>query len=725
MTSHFDRRMTSKEIILEYLSSCTLWKTYYNLSHLQKYYPTLTACNFDDFTPGSKIKTKYLRIYEAFMVLSCTSIREGKLFDNVNQIVLNDEDTVCWKNFILEVFYVFKLVFPAALYFFSNTKYDTIIKNARKLVLMEYSQVLSKDFHLGQYNLGKVWQMKVKYLKNEINLDTLRAVNIINNQKIIQRTFTDRRTLFVNYEDVDHIITIIYTNYSYLLKHRRFLICSEKTANNKFENVFKLRFIASFKSKRYLGRFKIEKHVPLYLLFKKEDDLISLIHIHNAYLREEGCVGLKEIPIPSSKRINTYSEGDVENLYHRLCRVENLPDATPHFHEKMNVQKLKEYIERTGFASVYKLKKHNTLTYVKNRVVHLTSTFKVPIRKKYFFEKKGRKVAKIEKMTRTLTITRYKSNLGNENTVSFNVNYQGPISTMQLTLSRFINENLDNGCKFTKPIWVSNVCTTSDTIHSGILNTHVYRKECFRNHDQLTYPMMNFPAAVTLITDTDKKRANSVINNRTSINTCRMFGEELKSSLAKCVEFIRSCSEIDDDLVRIFYLIESNACELLPRNLVLLIHLLYLHKEVYGYSSNDIVNFFKDRVLCSRMITSSNRGFSTFHLYSRKYKSDAIDNISIKSLKYMKQLPPLIRRNECYKKYRQFFGDVGSFTRNMFKQRGRNSSLIDLILNSKDDFFFSPKCFKLLSRLKEKYKTQPSTTEAINLLMRLQKKVYL
>jgi hypothetical protein len=656
------------------------------------------------------------------MVLSCTSIKEGKLFDNINQIVLNDEDTVCWKNFVLEVFYIFKLIFPAALYFFSNPKYDRLILTARKLVLMEYSRVMSKDFQLGQYDLGKVWQMKIKYLRDEVSLETLWAVNIVNSQKLIQQKFTDQKTLSVNYKDVEHIATVIYYNYSYLVNHRQYLICTEKTALSKFENVFKLRFVASFTSKAYLGRYKIEKHVPMCLLFKREEDLICLIQIHNAYIHREECIGFTEIPIPSTKRQIKISESVMENFYYRLCRVENLCEKPIRNFEETDVQKLKEYIDRTGFASVYKLKDYKTLAYVKNRVVHLTATFKRPLPKKPFFEKKGKKVAKIEKMTRILTITRYKSKLVNKNTVSFNVNYQGPISTMQLTLSRFLNENLDLGCQITKPVWVSNVCTTSDTIHSGILNTNAYRKECFRNHDRLTYPMMNFPAAVTLITDTEKKKANSVINNRTSINTCRMFGDELKSSLAKCGEYIRSCSELDDELVNIFYQIESNTCELLPRNVVLLIHLLYLHKEEYGYSSDDIVTFFNSRVICSRMITSSNRAFSTFHLYTKKYKSDAIDNISVKSLKYTKYVPPLIKREECHQRYLQVFGDVGSCNRKMFRQRGRNSNMIDLILNSKDDFFFSPRCYRLLQLLREKYKSKPCTTEAILLLEQLYKK---
>lgn len=708
--------MTCQELILEYVSDQSSGKIFHDLTHLQKSLPRLTSCNFEDFLPASSKKSRYRLVYECLMTLSCTTLQDSHLYDSFSQQCISDIEVACWKNFVLEVYYIFKLFLPAALYFYSNTRYDKNISVARKFVLQEFSTTTSKDFRLEHYDFAEMWRAKIKFLRNVIDFDTLQANHLVNFQKLLPEKSTEQTSLTVPFDVIEQIANTIYPKFSFLVNNRSFLICREKTAESKFKNVFKLRFVAPMFCKSSIGRYKVETQTPLCFFFHLEEDLNNLVRIHNTFLRDGNCRSIETIPIFRISKKVRLPILVVENFYHRLCRPKETPVMKSQNIETPDFCNIQQCIEKKGFASVYKLNDYYTMAYVKNRVMHLTATFQQPLSRKPFLEKKGRKVARIEKMTRALTMTRYKSKFVNKNTVSFNVNYQGPASMMQLTLSRLLNENKSLGCHITKPVWVSNVCTTTDTTHSGILNAHVYRRECFQNSDRVTYPMMNFPAVVTLIDDSEKKKSHSVIINRTSINTCRMYGEELKTSLAQWCEFVRQCSEIDEDLVKIFFRIESHFHELLPRNLVLLIHVLYLQKEELKLSNDDIVLFFTERLLVSRTIMTSNRSFTTYPLFDKKYQSDAVDNVSVKSFKSTRKNPPMITRADSLRRYREKFGDVGAFSKAMFRQRGRNSNVIDLILNSKDDFFYSSRCTKLLRLLCQKYHSFPSTTSAISML---------
>ncbi len=333
-----------------------------------------------------------------------------------------------------------------------------------------------------------------------------------------------------------------------------------------------------------------------------------------------------------------------------------------------------------------------------------------------FLDKKGKPLVKIEKMTRSMTMTRYKVEAVTEDAVSFNINYQGSLGALQLMVCRFLNDNISAGCRIASNLWTSNVCTTSDTIHAGILDTHAYRQNCLRSESCLSFPMMNFPSLVTMFDDAKESESTSVISHRTSLNTCRVFGRRVET-LAESVRRVhmQRCRDRRESRGTLLQ-VERHTKELLPRNVVTLIHLLYLYKDERGYTCDDIVAFFGERLLCSRMLTSSNRAFTTACTYSRKYRSDALENVSIKSAKYASVAPPRVSRESLFAAYTDRFGDVGSLSTKLFKRRGRNSNVVDLILNSKDEFFESDKCRKLIALLGAKYGHMPNTRMALSLL---------
>jgi hypothetical protein len=653
------------------------------------------------------------------MHLFCSRIINGELYDQVNSCQITSKEVGHWSQLILLTFYYFKLFFPAALFWYKNTIYDNYAKAARQLVLEKYFTFANVSIDMTEhYDLSTGWQLKAKYLGNEISEKLLYTFNVLNNSQLVLKGTCNRmsssKVVVVNYDDVVHIATTIYGNYSYLIQNRQFIICNEKTASSKFSGIFKLKFVAPIDAKLLLARTKIERCTPMYFLFGKDRDLKTLVRIHNAYVQQNICQGKRVIELPSTmimkQKMNALS---IENFITLLSKTERVTTGAFNSCESIvDKQILKECLERTGFISIYDLKNYDSLAYVKNRVIHLTAMFRRPIHRKPFFEKKGKPLVKVEKMVKNMTMTRYKTDMSSNNTISFNINYQGPMNTMQLTLTRFLNENKQLGCNISKHIWISNVCTTLDSIHSGITNAHVYRQKCLKqkNDGPVTCKMINFPATVTYVNKSDQRKACSIISNRTSLNTCRLYGTELKHSLEKYMNLIKKCSEIDPEIVKIVYEMEKHTQELLPKNVLLIIQLLCLYKESKGYSYADILHFLKEKLVCSRLLITSNRAFCSSNLYSKRYKSDAIDNTSIKSTKYSNIKPPLINGRELlYKEFRKRYKDVGSLNTKIFKPRGRNANLVDLLLNSKNDFFLSKDCSKLLNILHKKYQQFPYT----------------
>lgn len=720
--------MSSRDVIFDVLSQHVYDHEqpklmYLSFDQIEKRYPQISSCDFDDFVHGRFLPTRYQRLYEVLMCLCCTEVKENRLYDRIHQCYLSEirvKSTVM-TGIVLRTFCYFKLVFPAALFFYENPTYDKCTIDAKRLILKKYSCVLSSTTtgtHANkQYDLSEGWKLKWMYIKGHVSNQQLYTFNVLNNAKL-NKPSTERKVndvCVVKYRDIEHIATTIYQDFSHVVNRRKFVICNERVALSKYDGLFKLKFSVSRHEKIVLGGYAIDTHEPLYFLFNRKEDLLCLIQIHNTYVREGKCIDCNEIPIPRDESATCIPIQSLEKYVKRLSqtkRVSVVPSGFTNRQQTMSIQTLRDEIEKSGFASVYDLKDYNTLAYVKNRVLHFTTTVKQPFSSKPFYEKKGKKLIRIEKMVQAMTMTRYKT----DNTVSFNVNYQGPLSAIQLALCRFLNENTERGCRIVKELWVSNVCTTLDTVHSGILNTHVYRQKCLKRQGQVSYPMMNFPAMVTLLNDTDQKKTKSIINNRISLNTCRMYGDELKCSLEKNVTMLRQCSEIDERLVRIFYEIEFHVKELLSRNVVLLIHLLYLHQDEHGYTDDDIIRFFKEKMLCSRMLTTSNRSFSTYNLYNKSYLSDAISNVSVKSVKRYDVKPPTIEREELYEEYKKQFRDVGTLNRKVYRHRGRNANLFDLILNSKDEFFGSSRCTKLLSMLRRKYACHPYARISIKII---------
>ena len=698
------------EFMREYLNvhSCTHFRNLLNV------YSHLKSCDFEDV--AFNVYNKHNILYNGFLTLMSSTLNDKKLFNPIDGSFITIDCFSNWNLLIMRSFYYFKMFFPAMLFFFQNPKYDCHLERARKLILNRYSiNTFSKSRE--EYDLCEGWRLKVKFLRSEYLNSCFYPFNIINNKLLTNTrdTTIKAKTISVNYEDVEHIATIIYKNYAFMIRGRSFIICREKTMNLKFANVYKLRFSAPLNAKAFLGTYSIETNIPLYFLFRREKDLKTLVQIHNAYACSSQCSTIAKIPLPAEKK--SAARNAVYNLDEFVQHLSTIYTSKKHncqqSFEPICKRTLTQYLEKTGFISVYDLKDYKSLAYVKNRVIHLTSMFKRPMLKKPFFEKKGKPLVKVEKMVKNITMTRYKTETANLDKISFNINYQGPLSTLQLALARFLNEN--GNCKILNKLWVSNVCTTLDSIHSGILNTHNYRSACLGNDDRMSYQMINFPAIVTLFNQVNS--AQSIINNRTSLNTCRMYGDELKQSLIKCVDFIKSNSENDPELVDMFYQVERKSSELIPRNVITLLHLLNLFKESKGFSAQDIVSLFTKDIVCSRLIMTSNRSFCVSNLYKKSYKSDAVENISVKSVKYDRVHPPLIiNRKRLYRQIKKKFADVGSLSKRIFHQRGRNANLVDIILNSKDEFFLTNNCLDLINKLHTKYKHFPSTKSELEII---------
>ena len=705
----------SKHLILRFISNYLKLDGFFlhDIRQLHKFYPKLKTCKFEDVVKGDHA---YSTLYHSFMILMCSSVVENKLLDRVHKRWISNDSAPNWKHLILTVFYYFKLFFPAALFWYKSAIYDRYALTARTLLLKSNVCIQSKASLSSQYNLCDMWNLKVKFLRGQLTTNRFYPYNIINNIKLTQQnspSFINGNIANVSFRTIERLVKV-YRTYSYLVENRRFIICKEKAANSKYARLFKLRFITAQKVPEFIEHAKIEPNTSMFFLFKYEGDLVSLVTLFNNC---ECTRHADRISVPRRKRLQLNASKSIDSFFNRLrtvCNWKN-PFASIIKEDKVDRETITNIFEEKGFTSLYSLDERKLFAYVKNRVIHLIASFRSPLYKNTVHEKKGKPLVKIEKMIRTMTISRYKTDTLNENDVSFNINFQGSISFLQLILSRFLNESKHLGCRFTSNIWTSNVCTTSDTIHAGILNPHVYREKCLKNNNHLSYPMINFPAMMTLINDNEKEHVSSIINNRTSLNTCSLFGKKLKNALKRYTDFITQTGEIDFDLIKIFYDIETNVKELLPKSIILLIHLLYLHKDVHGYDDHDIVHFFTKTLLCSRMMTTSNRAFSTFNLYSKKYKSDAIDNVSIKSLKYFDVSPPLVSRDNMYQIYTRKFRDVGCLNKNMCQSRGRNSNLIDLILNSKESFFRSDRCYKLLTLLREKYSNKPNTQDVLEL----------
>ena len=720
--------MDVREVIIDFIQRYLNRRHSYlfSIRQLTNKFPYLDTCDFESIATNSYSKPMYHRLYNAFMLLICSRVIDGKVVDQVNSCFITCKPIGNWTQLVLVTFYYFKLFFPAALFWYKNTLYDAFAKVARQLVLERYFSLTRPDTDMTElYDLSLGWKLKSQYLGNEITGNSIYTFNVLNNSLLVNETVCNKRSksnvVVVRYEDIEHLATTIYRNYSHLIQNRQFIVCKEKLAFTKFTGNFKLIFITPIHVKPFLACTKIEKCTPMYFLFTRNSDLVTLVRIHNAYVQQGKCNGLNILDIPNLPKSNPNIPGkSIESFMSLLSKTERLSTiALKPCKANIHKQMLKECLERTGFISIYDLKDYDTLAYVKNRVIHLTTIFQKPMHRKPFFEKKGKPLVKVEKMVKNMTMTRYKTDTSSNDTISFNINYQGPMCTMQLTLARFLNENKALGCKVLKPIWVSNVCTTLDSIHSGITNAHGYRQKILKktSNDSTTCKMINFPATVTYVNESDQRKACSIINNRTSLNTCRLYGRELQQALEKNIYLIKTCSEIDSEVIKIVYELEKHTQELLPKNVLLMIQLQCLYKDSRSYSYIDILKFFKQKLVCSRLFMASNRAFCCSSLYCKRYKSDAIDNTSIKSSKYCNIKPPVIyNRQLLYKEFKKRYKDVGSLNTKIFKPRGRNSNLIDLLLNCKEEFFISQNCRNLLNMLLKKYQNVPNTRVEIKII---------
>ena len=147
-----------------------------------KIYPHLDTCDFESIVVDANVKPMYHRLYNAYMLLICSKIIDGKVFDQVNSCSITCKQVLKCNQLVLLTFYYFKHFFPAALFWYKNTLYDDFAKAARQLMLERYFSFTTVDTDMTeQYDLSNGWQLKVKYLENETSENSLCTFNILNN----------------------------------------------------------------------------------------------------------------------------------------------------------------------------------------------------------------------------------------------------------------------------------------------------------------------------------------------------------------------------------------------------------------------------------------------------------------------------------------------------------------------------------------------------------------
>lgn len=703
--------MNTRSVVFDFISCFLNWEEGYLhcIDQLLEVFPKLETCDFVKVTSCDISKNRYTKLYHGFMLLFCSRCDGYNLCDTVNECLIS-EDVTDWNELIMLTYFYFKHIFPAALVFYTHSLYKEKSIRAQELIFLKFSVVHNDNVCLnGEYDLAEVFQAKLKFLNRKISLETFDAFNIINNVCLTTDSFfptTKEMVTTINEVDANHILQVVYPKYSGVVSHRRIKICKSKNAQTKYAKIYKLRYQ------------KNQTCEQIFILFTSESDLLKILLLHNVMVDQCSNKKLKIIAIPTKRSKEIYKRYEcLESFYEMLTRFCSVHSNS----RSLQKETIKEHLEKTGFISLYDVPNSDALAYVKNRVVHFTASFKKPPALKPRLGVKNKLLVTLEKVVKTMTITRYKTETFHDNNISFNVNYQGPLSHLQFMVCKFVNENVHLGCFLNSAFWVSNVCTTTDTVHAGIQNTHTYREQCLQDDSHLSYPMMNFPAMVTFVNNTKNTKTNCLIKHRTSINTSRIYGKILEDALANNVKFLKRLSEHDETLTKLFYKIETHYQELLSRNVMLLIHLLYIFQAGRKFNTDDILNFFERRFLYSRMLMTTSRSFSTVNTYIKKFKSDANENTSIKSSKFLPASPPTIFRQRLFQKYKKHFSDLGSINTRVYRPRGRNAILLDLILNSKDRFFFSDRCNKLLTLLLERNKRNPMSKLAFELLLDYQR----
>ena len=395
--------MEESEVVIEFIRRYLNWKRFYlcNIKQLNSKLPHLDTCDFESIVVDANAKPMYHRLYNAFMLLISSKIIDGKLFDQVNFCWITCKQVVKWNQLVLLTFYYFKHFFPAALFWYKSTIYDDFAKAARQLVLEKYFSFTTVDIDMTeQYDLSNGWQLKVRYLGNETSENSLYTFNILNNPLLVNSTTCERKlnskVIVVNYEDIEHLATTIYMNYSSLVQNRQFIVCKEKTAFSKFSSILKLKFVAPIDAKPFLARTKIEKCTPMYFLFSKETDLVTLVRVHNAYVQHGNDQSYHVISIPNMiKNKLKVPVQSIESFVSLLSNIERVSlSASCNCETRIHKEMLKACLEQSGFISIYDLKNYDTLAYVKNRVIHLTAMFKKTMYRKPFFEKKRKTTRK-------------------------------------------------------------------------------------------------------------------------------------------------------------------------------------------------------------------------------------------------------------------------------------------------------------------------------------------
>lgn len=706
----------------------------------------------------------YHQVFICFLILLYTErnvIQKRLIYDQFYQVWRRHPKHIPSE---MVLFKTFKYFFPYHLFFVNlPTDYNltdnqmNMIDRKRKAVLSQLQRIYKPLNLHAFYSLNKTWKIKIARISDKCCKSSFEYLNAIHNFRLSNRDidtqcplhitfrqFIRLKKIFLNYRCIGGIkIT-----FSYLIKKYR-----PKEKHDIFFLLFKTPPIISKENFKYKNKM-LEISTEYKIYFTQIKHLINLLIIHNLkYRKDPISVSFVKrnfwLPLRQRNSRNMVDLFGLRNAINEKCNVSenDLPFRQRHIlknscgtenaiysetnytiadkynlksnnvlfsprHIPQNTKSIEDVLCEKGLTSLYDIPEDKVVAHVKNRVTRIATLFK---RKTFQLSQIGKKLVTVYLVNNKLTVSRYSRfpNYGDE-IVSYNINWQGTVHRLYCLLIRFLNDNKHFGCQITNQIFVSNICTTTDTIHSGILNTHSHRTICQNNKQKVfSYKQKNFPSLI-LFNNLGNNFSTSVINHRTVINTCKISGSVLYKTLKSASDIIRQNNDISEELIEIAYIIQRQLKQLLPRNIINLIQILFVEDKL---SKSQIVSLFADlNFFIDRLHISSNECFTTSNFFMKHSNNKLINNTSIKTSKILNKRnpPPILSKSRLQKilTKKQIFSDMGSCNikkDTLYRCRGRNATLLDCLLTSPDSFFYSKTCKKLFLKLlrKETLKNKP------------------
>lgn len=289
--------------------------------------------------------------------------------------------------------------------------------------------------------------------------------------------------------------------------------------------------------------------------------------------------------------------------------------------------------------------------------------------------------------------------------ITINLNLQGSPMRIHSYLCRFGNRY---GIKrVDSPPSVSNVCTTVDNVQLAIGNIHTVRTNLLLN-DNRKRKLENFPALI------DESKTRVTIHREDAMTAC-LKGDDLRGELSLYYNFISS-QELDIQQAIFLRDIENDCQELLTD---VFLGILILAYRCYGESLSNIRDWLSGEspvtLMHNRHMIAHANEFTLNPSYNRHWSVKMARNMSsIKSQKYDSLYgPPQVKRRTELLQYRDNFQDIGScFKQAMAKRRGR-FNVLDKLLTSADDVFYSDMSFRILNS----FKTSGEQSESMKCLL--------